>query len=138
MIEAAPAKINLCLHVTGQRPDGYHLLDSLVVFADVGDVIEVRAAPTLSLRVIGPQARDLPVGEDNLVLRAARAVVECRREMRSGHEFGGRVVLHGPLHVVVPTTAETVTMVSLPARRSWISAYLRCVSKLRFPRASVS
>ena len=73
MIEAAPAKINLCLHVTGQRPDGYHLLDSLVVFADVGDVIEVRAAPTLSLRVIGPQARDLPVGEDNLVLRAARA-----------------------------------------------------------------
>ena len=73
MIEAAPAKINLCLHVTGQRPDGYHLLESLVVFADVGDVIEVRAAPTLSLRVIGPQARDLPVGEDNLVLRAARA-----------------------------------------------------------------
>ena len=73
MIEAAPAKINLCLHVTGQRPDGYHLLDSLVVFADVGDVIEVRAAPMLSLRVIGPQARDLPVGEDNLVLRAARA-----------------------------------------------------------------
>lgn len=73
MIEAAPAKINLCLHVTGQRPDGYHLLDSLVAFADVGDVIEVRAAPTLSLRVIGPQARDLPVGEDNLVLQAARA-----------------------------------------------------------------
>lgn len=73
MIEAAPAKINLCLHVTGQRPDGYHLLDSLVVFADVGDLIEVRAAPTLSLRVIGPQARDLPLGEDNLVLRAARA-----------------------------------------------------------------
>ncbi|MBH1973944.1 MAG: 4-(cytidine 5'-diphospho)-2-C-methyl-D-erythritol kinase [Rhodobacteraceae bacterium] len=73
MIEAAPAKINLCLHVTGQRTDGYHLLDSLVVFADVGDLIEVRAAPTLSLRVIGPQARDLPLGEDNLVLRAARA-----------------------------------------------------------------
>lgn len=73
MIEAAPAKVNLCLHVTGQRVDGYHLLDSLVVFADVGDVIEVRAAPDLSLRVIGPQAQGLPVGEDNLVLRAARA-----------------------------------------------------------------
>lgn len=73
MIEAAPAKVNLCLHVTGQRPDGYHLLDSLVVFVDVGDVIEVRAAPDVSLRVIGPQARGLPVGEDNLVLRAARA-----------------------------------------------------------------
>ena len=75
MIEAAPAKVNLCLHVTGQRVDGYHLLDSLVVFADVGDVIEVRAAPDLSLRVIGPQAQGLPVGEDNLVLRAARAFV---------------------------------------------------------------
>lgn len=73
MIEAAPAKVNLCLHVTGQRPDGYHLLDSLVVFADVGDLIEVRAARTLSLRVVGPQAQGLPVGEDNLVLRAARA-----------------------------------------------------------------
>ena len=73
MIEAAPAKVNLCLHVTGQRVDGYHLLDSLVVFADIGDVIEVRAAPTLSLRVVGPQAQGLPLGEDNLVLRAARA-----------------------------------------------------------------
>jgi len=73
MIEAAPAKINLCLHVTGQRIDGYHLLDSLVVFADIGDVVEVRAAPELSLRVIGPQAQGLPVGEENLVLRAARA-----------------------------------------------------------------
>ncbi len=72
MIEAAPAKVNLCLHVTGQRADGYHLLDSLVVFADIGDVVEVRAAPELSLRVIGPQARGLPVGDDNLVLRAAR------------------------------------------------------------------
>ena len=75
MIEAAPAKVNLCLHVTGQRVDGYHLLDSLVVFADIGDVIEVRAAPTLSLRVVGPQAQGLPLGEDNLVLRAARAFV---------------------------------------------------------------
>ena len=37
----APAKINLTLHVTGQRGDGYHLLDSLVVFADVGDRVRV-------------------------------------------------------------------------------------------------
>jgi hypothetical protein len=41
--EAAPAKLNLCLHVTGRRADGYHLLDSLVVFADVAD--RVSAAP---------------------------------------------------------------------------------------------
>ena len=39
--EFAPAKINLCLHVVGRRADGYHLLDSLVVFADVGDRVTV-------------------------------------------------------------------------------------------------
>ncbi|MGY6534077.1 MAG: 4-(cytidine 5'-diphospho)-2-C-methyl-D-erythritol kinase [Pararhodobacter sp.] len=67
----APAKINLALHVTGQRADGYHLLDSLVVFADAGDRISVqpgRGENTLSLR--GPYAGDLPAGPDNLVLRA--------------------------------------------------------------------
>lgn len=70
--EPAPAKINLTLHVTGQRPDGYHLLDSLVVFTDLGDLVHVRPGP-LSLSVTGPFARDLlPVDDDNLCLRAAR------------------------------------------------------------------
>lgn len=70
--EFAPAKINLTLHVTGQRADGYHLLDSLVVFADVGDRVTVRAAEALALTITGPQAAALPVTDDNLVLRAAR------------------------------------------------------------------
>ncbi|RGP38145.1 4-(cytidine 5'-diphospho)-2-C-methyl-D-erythritol kinase [Pseudotabrizicola alkalilacus] len=70
----APAKINLSLHVTGQRADGYHLLDSLVVFADVGDRITVRADDRLSLQIAGPQAAELPVQDDNLVLRAARVM----------------------------------------------------------------
>lgn len=70
--EFAPAKINLTLHVTGQRADGYHLLDSLVVFAEVGDRITLRAAPDLSLTITGPQADVLRVEDDNLVLRAAR------------------------------------------------------------------
>jgi len=47
----APAKINLTLHVTGQRADGYHLLDSLVVFADVGDRLHYEPASELSLTV---------------------------------------------------------------------------------------
>ncbi len=68
----ARAKVNLCLHVTGQRADGYHLLDSLVVFAGVGDQITVQAADRLSLQITGPQAANLPVSDDNLVLRAAR------------------------------------------------------------------
>lgn len=69
---AAPAKINLTLHVTGQRDDGYHLLDSLVLFTDVGDQITVQPADTLSLTINGPFAAGLSTGADNLVLRAAQ------------------------------------------------------------------
>ncbi|MEZ5885999.1 MAG: 4-(cytidine 5'-diphospho)-2-C-methyl-D-erythritol kinase [Paracoccaceae bacterium] len=68
----APAKINLTLHVTGRRADGYHLLDSLVVFADLGDRICAEAADDLSLEVTGPMAAGLTAGPDNLVVRAAR------------------------------------------------------------------
>jgi 4-diphosphocytidyl-2-C-methyl-D-erythritol kinase len=69
---AAPAKLNLYLHVVGRRGDGYHLLDSLVAFADVGDELTVAPAAALSLAVTGPQAaalQDAP--RDNLVWRAA-------------------------------------------------------------------
>ena len=71
VIEAAPAKLNLALHVTGRRADGYHLLDSLVGFAGVGDVVMLEPGP-LSLRIEGPFAAGLPVSDDNLCLRAAR------------------------------------------------------------------
>jgi len=66
----APAKINLTLHVTGQRADGYHLLDSLVVFADVGDRITLTPAQETGLNVIGPMAAGVPTDSRNLVLRA--------------------------------------------------------------------
>ncbi|MDH2326480.1 4-(cytidine 5'-diphospho)-2-C-methyl-D-erythritol kinase [Cereibacter sp. SYSU M97828] len=64
----ARAKVNLTLHVTGRRADGYHLLDSLVVFAGVGDTVTASDGP-MSLTVDGPEAQAL-VGE-NLVTRAA-------------------------------------------------------------------
>ena len=70
---SAPAKVNLTLHVTGRRPDGYHLLDSLVTFVDVGDTVLVRPADTLSLRVTGPFSDAVSV-QDNLVLDAARLI----------------------------------------------------------------
>lgn len=70
----APAKINLYLHVTGRRADGYHLLDSLVGFAAVGDTVRARADDALRLSVSGPFAAAVPSGPDNLVLRAARAL----------------------------------------------------------------
>ena len=73
MIEAfAPAKINLTLHVTGQRADGYHLLASLVVFVDVGDRLSFEPSPELTLDVTGPRAAGVPTDSRNLVVRAAR------------------------------------------------------------------
>lgn len=70
----ARAKINLYLHVVGRRPDGYHLLDSLVVFAETGDAIAVAPGADLSLTIEGPFAGKLAPDEDNLVLRAARGL----------------------------------------------------------------
>jgi len=69
--EIARAKVNLTLHVTGRRADGYHLLDSLVVFPGVGDRLEAEVATGLSLSLAGPFAPGLGSGADNLVLRAA-------------------------------------------------------------------
>jgi 4-diphosphocytidyl-2-C-methyl-D-erythritol kinase len=72
LTEDARAKINLHLHVVGRRDDGYHLLDSLVVFAEVGDRLTVTPARDLSLDITGPFAAGLRAEPDNLVLRAAR------------------------------------------------------------------
>ena len=72
VVEEAPAKINLALHVTGRRADGYHLLDSLVVFAGVGDRLTLARAKAASLVIEG--APGLSAGPDNLVLRAASAL----------------------------------------------------------------
>lgn len=68
----AAAKVNLALHITGQRSDGFHLLDSLVCFADIGDVLTVELADPPSLKLTGPMAAAVPLGADNLILRAAR------------------------------------------------------------------
>lgn len=68
----APAKVNLALHVTGQRADGYHLLDTLVAFASLGDHLTAEPASEFSLRVSGPEGAGVPEDDSNLVLRAAR------------------------------------------------------------------
>jgi 4-diphosphocytidyl-2-C-methyl-D-erythritol kinase len=72
----APAKINLTLHVTGQRADGYHLLESVVMFGDVGDRLTVAPASGMSLRVIGPMADGVPDDSRNLCWKAAQAFGE--------------------------------------------------------------
>lgn len=71
LTEPAPAKINLTLHVTGRRADGYHLLDSLVIFTEIGDVLTARPARDLTLDIEGPEGAGLPPGRGNLVWRAA-------------------------------------------------------------------
>lgn len=90
----APAKVNLFLHVCGKRENGYHELDSLVVFADVGDRIFAEAAGDLSLEITGPMAGALQAEPDNLVLKAARAVQEAY-----GIEAGAKLVLEKHLPV---------------------------------------
>ncbi|MBW4092227.1 MAG: 4-(cytidine 5'-diphospho)-2-C-methyl-D-erythritol kinase [Proteobacteria bacterium] len=72
--DAAPAKVNLFLHVLGRRADGYHRLDSLAVFAGAADRLRVMPAATLSLEVGGAFGAALALEPDNLVLRAARAL----------------------------------------------------------------
>ena len=88
LTEAAPAKINLFLHVTGRRTDGYHLLDSVVVFAGAGDVLTVEPAvepdDAFSLEVTGPFAPALAATEDNLVLRAGQMLARAARFPPSG------------------------------------------------------
>ena len=70
----APAKINLFLHVTGRRDDGYHELESLVAFAGIHDRVEVRPADRLVFEIDGPFAAALDAGAGNLVVKAARAL----------------------------------------------------------------
>ncbi|MCB1680814.1 MAG: 4-(cytidine 5'-diphospho)-2-C-methyl-D-erythritol kinase [Alphaproteobacteria bacterium] len=79
----APAKINLYLHVTGKRPDGYHELDSLVAFADIGDDLTVTYSDHFEFEVDGPHAgnfsaqeKDSGISSTNIVVRAASALAE--------------------------------------------------------------
>lgn len=73
----APAKLNLALHVTGQRDDGYHLLDSLVGFASVGDCIRVRRSRQTRISVSGPFGAQVPTDGRNLVAKAAALLDVC-------------------------------------------------------------
>ena len=88
----APAKINLALHVTGQCDDGFHELDTLVAFADVGDTVTIRQADHGALEITGPMSRDVPANATNLVAQVAASFWQ-----------------HGPLAItiekILPTAA---------------------------------
>lgn len=73
----APAKVNLFLHITGKREDGYHTLQSLIVFADVGDELEFSLQKFFHVEARGAFAAALPDSKDNLVYKAARLLSEA-------------------------------------------------------------
>ena len=98
----APAKINLALHVTARRADGFHELDTIAVFADLGDGLSASPASELSIEVEGPFAGHAPADDGNLAMRAARALaatdaksgmrgakLRLRKEIPAGAGFGG-------------------------------------------------
>ncbi len=74
LVEHAPAKLNLALHVRGRRADGYHELETIFAFTNFSDTLRAAPSDTLTLAVDGEFAGPAGVGEDNLVLRAARAL----------------------------------------------------------------
>jgi 4-diphosphocytidyl-2-C-methyl-D-erythritol kinase len=92
--EIAPAKLNLALHVRGRLPDGRHAIETIFAFCTDGDRLSAEPADQLSLEVAGPFAEQLDAGEDNLVLRAARALAEA-----AGVDVGAAIVLDKHLPV---------------------------------------
>lgn len=73
----APAKVNLYLHVGPLRPDGFHPVSSLMVFADIGDRLTLEPAEAFDFEVTGPHAEEVPADESNLVLKAVRALLHA-------------------------------------------------------------
>ncbi|MDA0338764.1 MAG: 4-(cytidine 5'-diphospho)-2-C-methyl-D-erythritol kinase [Proteobacteria bacterium] len=88
VVETACAKINLYLHITGIRDNGYHELDSLFVFANFGDLVSFDENEVFSLEVSGPYSASVPSGDDNLILRAASAFA-----VASGQTKGAKISL---------------------------------------------
>lgn len=122
--ELACAKVNLSLHVTGRRPDGYHMLDSHVVFPQIGDVITYEASKTLGLTLDGPFAVDLGAGVDNLVLAAAEligcagAALHLEKNLPVASGIGGGSsnaaatlrLLSRALHLPMPGLAQVLSL----------------------------
>jgi 4-diphosphocytidyl-2-C-methyl-D-erythritol kinase len=84
LIEKAPAKINLTLRIVGRRADGYHDLESLVAFAEIGDRLRYSPGGQPALTVRGPTAQAAGAIADNIVLRAARALADQVRGLEIG------------------------------------------------------
>jgi 4-diphosphocytidyl-2-C-methyl-D-erythritol kinase len=90
LTETAPAKINLTLRVIGRRADGYHELESLVVFADLADILTLRPGDCTALDVSGPFAAQSGIVSDNLVLKAVASLSQRVSGLKAGHFMLGK------------------------------------------------
>jgi 4-diphosphocytidyl-2-C-methyl-D-erythritol kinase len=84
LVESAPAKVNLTLRVLGRRADGYHDIESLVAFADIGDRLTLTPGNALTLTVVGPGTAQTGAEADNLVIKAANALTARVPGLRAG------------------------------------------------------
>jgi 4-diphosphocytidyl-2-C-methyl-D-erythritol kinase len=75
--EIAPAKLNLALHVRGKLPDGRHAIETVFAFCTDGDRLSAEESEQITLNVTGPFASELGDPQDNLVLKAARALASA-------------------------------------------------------------
>ena len=119
LVEKARAKINLTLRVFGRREDGYHELESLVAFADLGDKLDLEPARATTLKISGPFAAACGPMADNLVLKAAAALSE-----RVGALKGGRFLLEKTLPVAAGIgggSADAAAALRLLARLNGIA-----------------
>lgn len=135
--EPARAKVNLALHVTGRRADGFHTLDTLVAFPPIADVVSARASGdgSTTLTVDGPFAAAVPTGADNLVLRAAAslAVADGGATRRpSGHLAGsaGLSDAAGPFPTAIRLTKSLPVAAGIGGGSSDAAATLRALARL--------
>ena len=84
LVDTAPAKVNLTLRVIGRRADGYHDIESLVTFAELGDRLALTPGSELAVTVVGPGAGHTGADSENLVLKAARALAASIVDLRLG------------------------------------------------------
>ena len=84
LVDIAPAKVNLTLRVIGRRAEGYHDIESLVTFAELGDRLALTPGSELAVTVVGPGAGQTGADSENLVLKAARALAGCIADLRLG------------------------------------------------------
>ena len=125
---SAPAKINLYLHIAGQRAGGYHFLDSLAAFTGLADKLTLEESDVSGLSISGPFANCLPAGEDNLALKAALALGEA---VKPGHIGPVRICLEKNIPVAAGLgggSADAAAVLALLG--SLWGADLLCLAKI--------